>query len=165
MALMINENITYIQHSKIEVFRSKAENHSPNFRWCQRSSTTFSFFASIRWPSNKMHWPFVDTEMVSTTHAIFAINLAATAIIKTAKKHRNIRMKKHKVWSEKKFTHISLCFSNLDCFGKKSFKLAKSTHAKDFKMVRQVHIVQKLFSGRMINHKNNFWEITNFVNK
>ena len=71
----------------------------------------------------------------------------------------------NKVWLEKKFTHISLYFSNLDCFGKKSFKLAKSTHAKDFKMVRQVHIVQKLFSGRMINHKNNFWEITNFVNK
>ena len=30
-------------------------------------------------------------------------------------------------------------------------------------MVRQVHIFQKLFSGRMINHKNHFWEITNFV--
>ena len=32
-------------------------------------------------------------------------------------------------------------------------------------MVRQVHIVQKLLPGSMINHKNYFWEITNFVKK
>ena len=32
-------------------------------------------------------------------------------------------------------------------------------------MVRQVHIVPKLLPGSMINHKNYFWEITNFVKK
>ena len=50
-------------------------------------------------------------------------------------------------------------------FNGKYIKLAKSTHAKDSKMVRQVHIVQKLLPGSMINHKNYFWEITNFVKK
>ena len=69
----------------------------------------------------------------------------------------------YKVWQEKKFTHISVYYTNSDCFGKKSVKSVKSTHAKDSKMVRQVHIVSKLLPGSMINHENYFWEITNFV--
>ena len=70
-----------------------------------------------------------------------------------------------KVWFKKKFTHISAYYANSDCFGEKSLKSAKSTHAKDSKMVRQVHIVPKLLPGSMINHKNYFWEITKFVKK
>ena len=70
-----------------------------------------------------------------------------------------------KVWPKKKFTHIYVYYANWDCFGEKSLISAKSTHAKDSKMVRQVHIVTKLLSGSMINHKNYFWEITNFVKK
>ena len=70
-----------------------------------------------------------------------------------------------KVWFKKKFTHISAYYANSDCFGEKSLKSAKSTHAKDSKMVRQVHIVPKLLPGSMINHENYFWEITNFVKK
>ena len=70
-----------------------------------------------------------------------------------------------KVWFKKKFTHISAYYANSDCFGEKSLKSAKSTHAKDSKMVRQVHIVPKLHPGSMINHKNYFWEITKFVKK
>ena len=71
----------------------------------------------------------------------------------------------NKVWFKKKFTHISAYYANSDCFGEKSLKSAKSTHAKDSKMVRQVHIVPKLLPGSMINHKNYFWEITKFVKK
>ena len=71
----------------------------------------------------------------------------------------------YKVWFKKKFTHISAYYANSDCFGEKSLKSAKSTHAKDSKMVRQVHIVPKLLPGSMINHKNYFWEITKFVKK
>ena len=71
----------------------------------------------------------------------------------------------NKVWSEKKYTHISIYHTNLDCLGEKSFKLAKSTHTKDSKLVRQVHIVEKLPPGSMIYNKNYFWEITNFVKK
>ena len=70
-----------------------------------------------------------------------------------------------KVCFKKKFTHISAYYANSDCFGEKSLKSAKSTHAKDSKMVRQVHIVPKLLPGSMINHKNYFWEITKFVKK
>ena len=71
----------------------------------------------------------------------------------------------NKVWSEKKYTHIFIYYANLDCLGEKSSKLAKSTHTKDSKLVRQVHIVEKLPPGSMIYNKNYFWEITNFVNK
>ena len=70
-----------------------------------------------------------------------------------------------KVWSEKKYTHIFIYYANLDCLGEKSFKSAKSTHTKDSKLVRQVHIVEKLPPGSMIYNKNYFWEITNFVKK
>ena len=71
----------------------------------------------------------------------------------------------HKVWSEKKYTHISIYHTNLDCLGEKSFKSTKSTHTKDSKLVRQVHIVQRLPPGSIIKPKNYFWEITNFVKK
>ena len=70
-----------------------------------------------------------------------------------------------KVWSEKKYTHISVYHTNLDCLGEKSFKSTKSTHTKDSKLVRQVHIVQRLPPGSIIKPKNYFWEITNFVKK
>ena len=70
-----------------------------------------------------------------------------------------------KVWSEKKYTYIFIYYANLDCLSEKSFKSAKSTHTKDSKLVRQVHIVEKLAPGSMIYHKNYFWEITNFVKK
>ena len=69
----------------------------------------------------------------------------------------------NKVWSGKKYTHIFIYYANLDCLGEKSFKSAKSTHTKDSKLVRQVHIVEKLPPGSMIYNKNYFWEITNFV--
>ena len=71
----------------------------------------------------------------------------------------------NKVWSEKKYTHISVYHTNLDCLGEKSFKSTKSTHTKDSKLVRQVHIVQRLPPGSIIKPKNYFWEITNFVKK
>ena len=70
-----------------------------------------------------------------------------------------------KVWSEKKYTHIFIYYANLDCLGEKSFKSAKSTYTKESKLVRQVHIVEKLPPGSMIYNKNYFWEITNFVKK
>ena len=70
-----------------------------------------------------------------------------------------------KVWSEKKYTHISVYHTNLDCLGKKSFKSTKSTHTKDSKLVRQVHIVQRLPPESVIKPKNYFWEFTNFVKK
>ena len=70
-----------------------------------------------------------------------------------------------KVWSEKKYTHISIYHTNLDCLGEKSFKSTKSTHTKDSKLVRQVHIVQRLPPGSIIKPKNYFWEVTNFVKK
>ena len=72
---------------------------------------------------------------------------------------------KYKVWSEKKYTHISIYHTNLDCLGEKSFKSTKSTHTKDSKLVRQVHIVQRLPPESVIKPKNYFWEFTNFVKK
>ena len=62
----------------------------------------------------------------------------------------------YKVWSEKKYTHISVYHSNLDYLGEKSFKSTKSTHTKDSKLVRQVHIVQRLPPGSIIKPKNYF---------
>ena len=76
-----------------------------------------------------------------------------------------IMIRNFKVWLEKKYTHISVYHTNLDCLGEKSFKSTKSTHTKDSKLVRQVHIVQRLPPGSIIKPKNYFWEITNFVKK
>ena len=86
---MINENITYyIPHSKIEVFRSKKQKTIRQISGDVRGRLLLLAFLpqSDDRQISKMHKPFVDTEMVSTTHAIFAINLAAISYHKKPQK-------------------------------------------------------------------------------
>ena len=70
-----------------------------------------------------------------------------------------------KVCSEKKFTHVCVCYKNCNKFCQKSFKSAKSRHPEDSKLVRQVHIIWKILQENMIEQKIFFCENTIFVKK
>ena len=68
-----------------------------------------------------------------------------------------------KVWSEKKFTHICMYYTNSARVCVKSLRSAKSRHSKDSKLVRQVHIIEKILSETMSEQKNFFCENAIFV--
>ena len=69
----------------------------------------------------------------------------------------------HKVCSEKKFTHICMYYANSGRASVKSLRSAKSRHSKDSKLVRQVHIIEKILSETMSEQKNFFCENAIFV--
>ena len=69
----------------------------------------------------------------------------------------------HKVWGKKKCTRVCVYYKNYARFRQKSIKSAKSTHPENSKLVRQVHVVQKVPPGSMIEQKNGFCENTIFV--
>ena len=69
----------------------------------------------------------------------------------------------NKVWSEKKFTHICMYYTNSARVCVKSLRSAKSRHSKDSKLVRQVHIIEKILSETMSEQKNFFCENAIFV--
>ena len=68
-----------------------------------------------------------------------------------------------KVWSEKKFTHICMYYTNSARVCVKSLRSAKSRHSKDSKLVRQVHIIEKILSETMSEQKIFFCKNTIFV--
>ena len=68
-----------------------------------------------------------------------------------------------KVWGKKKCTSVCVYYKNYARFRQKSIKSAKSTHPENSKLVRQVHVVQKVPPGSMIEQKNGFCENTIFV--
>ena len=70
-----------------------------------------------------------------------------------------------KVCSEKKCTRICLCYSNQVSFWEKPLKFPQSRHLQLSKMVRQVHIAQKMTPVGMIIYKKIIHENTNFVKK
>ena len=72
---------------------------------------------------------------------------------------------KFKVWVKKKWTHVCVYYENYDQFRQKSFITAKSRHPEDSKLVKQVHVVQKIPPGSMIEQKNFFCKNTIFVKK
>ena len=69
----------------------------------------------------------------------------------------------YKVWGKKKCTRVCVYYKNYARFRQKSIKSAKSTHPENSKLVRQVHVVQKVPPGSMIEQKNGFCENTIFV--
>ena len=69
----------------------------------------------------------------------------------------------NKVWSEKKFTHICMYYTNSARVCVKSLRSAKSRHSKDSKLVRQVHIIEKILSETMSEQKIFFCENAIFV--
>ena len=69
----------------------------------------------------------------------------------------------NKVWGKKKCTRVCVYYKNYARFRQKSIKSAKSTHPENSKLVRQVHVVQKVPPGSMIEQKNGFCENTIFV--
>ena len=69
----------------------------------------------------------------------------------------------NKVWGKKKCTCVCVYYKNYARFRQKSIKSAKSTHPENSKLVRQVHVVQKVPPGSMIEQKNGFCENTIFV--
>ena len=71
----------------------------------------------------------------------------------------------NKVWGKKKCTRVCVYYKNYARFRQKSIKSAKSTHPENSKLVRQVHVVQKVPPGSMIEQKNGFFENTIFVKK
>ena len=73
------------------------------------------------------------------------------------------RLIKRKVWGKKKCTRVCVYYKNYARFRQKSIKSAKSTHPENSKLVRQVHVVQKVPPGSMIEQKNGFCENTIFV--
>ena len=64
---------------------------------------------------------------------------------------------------KKKCTRVCVYYKNYARFRQKSIKSAKSTHPENSKLVRQVHVVQKVPPGSMIEQKNGFCENTIFV--
>ena len=69
----------------------------------------------------------------------------------------------YKVCSEKKFTHICMYYANSGRASVKSLRSAKSRHPEDSKLVRQVHLVQKIPPESMIEQKKIFCENMIFV--
>ena len=62
----------------------------------------------------------------------------------------------NKVWGKKKCTRVCVYYKNYARFRQKSIKSAKSTHPENSKLVRQVHVVQKVPPGSMIEQKKLF---------
>ena len=97
------------------------------------------------------------------TDCIFFLNEIPNLIKKNYQIWFKKFVKSNKVWGKKKCTRVCVYYKNYARFRQKSIKSAKSTHPENSKLVRQVHVVQKVPPGSMIEQKNGFCENTIFV--